>query len=211
MGGLTSETATGFRSRRGRCREPTPVTAHNAPFASYKTARFRHPSRRSSGVAAGGARAVLYEGNELQRADPVRLVRSAISSGVKPPVTLSGVFPFGGGPSTRLKRGRDAFFRAGGGIMSRGSDHRSERVVQMQRTVGVTFRGLPGTETRHPQIPAQAHRNRVNRVGEKFQMPEGASVLGRTSDGLLVVMDGLLVVIGDPRTDYAPRVPLSKC
>jgi hypothetical protein len=42
--GLRSKTAAGFRSRRGRCHEPTPVTPHYAPFASYKTAgRPRHP------------------------------------------------------------------------------------------------------------------------------------------------------------------------
>ena len=36
--GLITEAATGFQSRRGRCGEPTPVTPHYAPFATYKTA-----------------------------------------------------------------------------------------------------------------------------------------------------------------------------
>jgi hypothetical protein len=43
--GLRAKTAAGFRSRRGRCREPTPVTPHYAPFASYKTAGFRRRAR----------------------------------------------------------------------------------------------------------------------------------------------------------------------
>jgi len=44
--GLGSEAAAGFRSRRGRYREPTPVIAHYAPFASYKTARVHRAHRR---------------------------------------------------------------------------------------------------------------------------------------------------------------------
>src|SRR4051812_17632757 len=37
--GLVTEAATGFQSRRGRCREPTPVTRHYAPFPTYKAVR----------------------------------------------------------------------------------------------------------------------------------------------------------------------------
>ncbi len=44
--GLGSEAAAGFRSRRGRYREPTPVIPHYAPFASYKAARVHHADRR---------------------------------------------------------------------------------------------------------------------------------------------------------------------
>ena len=49
--GLRSKTAAGFRSRRGRCHEPTPVTAHYVSFASYETAGvfgLRHPLDHSS-------------------------------------------------------------------------------------------------------------------------------------------------------------------
>jgi hypothetical protein len=34
-----AEAAAGFQSRRGRCREPTPVTPQYAAFPTYKTAR----------------------------------------------------------------------------------------------------------------------------------------------------------------------------
>jgi hypothetical protein len=47
-----SEAAAGFRSRRGRYREPTPVIPHYAPFASYKAARERkcaHNRERNHG------------------------------------------------------------------------------------------------------------------------------------------------------------------
>jgi hypothetical protein len=36
--GLRSKRAAGFRSRRGRYDEPTPITPHDASFASYKAA-----------------------------------------------------------------------------------------------------------------------------------------------------------------------------
>src|SRR6266542_2723206 len=56
--GLGSEAAAGFRSRRGRYREPTPVIPHYAPFASYKATGFHQPCRRrGGGLAAGGERA----------------------------------------------------------------------------------------------------------------------------------------------------------
>jgi Reverse transcriptase (RNA-dependent DNA polymerase) len=44
--GLGSEAAAGFRSRRRRYREPTPVIPHYAPFPSYKAARVHHAARR---------------------------------------------------------------------------------------------------------------------------------------------------------------------
>jgi hypothetical protein len=37
--GLKAEAAAGFRSRRERCREPTPVTPQYAAFQTYKAAR----------------------------------------------------------------------------------------------------------------------------------------------------------------------------
>jgi hypothetical protein len=37
--GLKAEAAAGFQSRRGRCREPTPVTPQYAAFPTYKAAR----------------------------------------------------------------------------------------------------------------------------------------------------------------------------
>jgi hypothetical protein len=40
--GLTSETAAGFPSLRRSGYDPTPVTPHNAPFPTYKTARVHH-------------------------------------------------------------------------------------------------------------------------------------------------------------------------
>jgi len=42
--GLKAEAAAGFQSRRGRCREPTPVTPQYAAFPTYKAADsgFRH-------------------------------------------------------------------------------------------------------------------------------------------------------------------------
>ena len=36
MCGLSTEAATGFQSRRGRCREPAPVTVQYAAFETYK-------------------------------------------------------------------------------------------------------------------------------------------------------------------------------
>ena len=46
MGGLTSETATGFRSRRGRCREPTPgQTDRIAPVGLHPLARLLQNER----------------------------------------------------------------------------------------------------------------------------------------------------------------------
>src|SRR6266581_273733 len=54
--GLGSEAAAGFRSRRGRYREPTPVIPHYAPFASYKAARVHHAARRRGADCHG----VLY-------------------------------------------------------------------------------------------------------------------------------------------------------
>src|SRR5262245_23645193 len=53
-----SEAPAGFRSRRGRCREPAPVTSHYASFASYKAPRVHHAARRRGGVAARGSCAV---------------------------------------------------------------------------------------------------------------------------------------------------------
>jgi hypothetical protein len=47
---LRAKTAAGFRSRRGRCHEPTPVTPDYAPFASYKTAGVHCGHRRCGGV-----------------------------------------------------------------------------------------------------------------------------------------------------------------
>ena len=35
---IVTEAATGFQPRRGRCREPTPVIPHYAPFPTYKAA-----------------------------------------------------------------------------------------------------------------------------------------------------------------------------
>jgi putative ABC transport system substrate-binding protein len=44
---------------RGRCHEPTPVTPHYAPFASYKTAGVHYGARERDGLAAnGGGRTV---------------------------------------------------------------------------------------------------------------------------------------------------------
>jgi hypothetical protein len=55
--GLRSEAPAGFRSRRGCGHDPTPVTSHNAPFASYKAPRVHHAARRRGGRLAAGARA----------------------------------------------------------------------------------------------------------------------------------------------------------
>src|SRR5215208_6775773 len=52
--GLVTEAATGFQSRRGRCREPTPVTPHYAPFPTYKAAGCARQSRGGLSVAARG-------------------------------------------------------------------------------------------------------------------------------------------------------------
>jgi hypothetical protein len=49
--GLTSETAAGFPSLRRSGYDPTPVTPHNAPFPTYKTARVHHAARRRGDVA----------------------------------------------------------------------------------------------------------------------------------------------------------------
>ena len=38
--GLKAEAAAGFQSRRGRCREPTPVTPQYAAFPTYKRREF---------------------------------------------------------------------------------------------------------------------------------------------------------------------------
>ena len=65
--GLTSETAAGFRSRRGPCHDSTLVTPHNAPFSTYKaappppasssrcSAARRRVAARGAGAAAGDA------------------------------------------------------------------------------------------------------------------------------------------------------------
>src|SRR5262249_35041132 len=55
--GLTSETAAGFRSRRGPSHDSTLVTPHNAPFPTYKAAPVHHAARRRGRVSARGARA----------------------------------------------------------------------------------------------------------------------------------------------------------
>src|SRR3954463_13652896 len=54
--GLVTEAATGFQSRRGRCREPTPVTPHYAPFPTYKAAGLHLTSGVLGRVAASGRR-----------------------------------------------------------------------------------------------------------------------------------------------------------
>src|SRR5215208_3275573 len=46
--GLVTEAATGFQPRWGRCREPTPITPHYAPFPTYKAAELRCDARRGS-------------------------------------------------------------------------------------------------------------------------------------------------------------------
>src|SRR5262249_12427975 len=45
-----SEAPAGFRSRRGRCRESTPVTPQYAPFASYKVASYTSISGFGGGI-----------------------------------------------------------------------------------------------------------------------------------------------------------------
>jgi ABC transporter substrate binding protein len=52
--GFQSKTVAGFRSRRGRCHEPTPVTPHYASFASYKTAGVHCGDCWGRGMASGG-------------------------------------------------------------------------------------------------------------------------------------------------------------
>src|SRR5262245_39108484 len=57
IGGLTSEAAAGFQSRRGLNHDDSaPVTPHNAPFPTYKAARVHHHALRrcGGGVAARG-------------------------------------------------------------------------------------------------------------------------------------------------------------
>ncbi len=65
--GLRSKTAAGFRSRRGRCHEPTPVTPHYASFASYKTAGVHCGARRRGWVAAPRHGATADEANQWPR------------------------------------------------------------------------------------------------------------------------------------------------
>src|SRR5215831_21309368 len=71
--GLTSEAAAGFRSRRGLNHDDSaPVTPHNAPFPTYKTARVHHAPRwRGDRVAACGPRAAV--GDAGDRLPPKRL------------------------------------------------------------------------------------------------------------------------------------------
>ena len=55
-GGLMTYAPAGFRSRRGRCNEPTPITPQYASFATYKTPRIQHvagPGSRSAMERAG--------------------------------------------------------------------------------------------------------------------------------------------------------------
>src|SRR3974390_1563478 len=63
--GLEAETAAGFQSRRGRCREPTPVTPQYATFQTYKAARVHHACRRcGGGMAARGRRAAADDAGD---------------------------------------------------------------------------------------------------------------------------------------------------
>src|SRR3974390_3276040 len=50
--GLEAEAAAGFQSRRGRCREPTPVTPQYATFQTYKATRVHYASRERGGDMA---------------------------------------------------------------------------------------------------------------------------------------------------------------
>src|SRR3974390_507417 len=52
--GLEAEAAAGFQSRRGRCREPTPVTPQYATFQTYKAAGVHHNHGRCGGDLADG-------------------------------------------------------------------------------------------------------------------------------------------------------------
>jgi hypothetical protein len=65
--GLRSKTAAGFRSRRGRCHEPTPVPPHYASFASYKTAGVHCGARRRGWVAARCHDATADEADQWPR------------------------------------------------------------------------------------------------------------------------------------------------
>src|SRR5262249_3847908 len=64
--GLTSKTAAGFRSRRELSYDDSaPVSPHNAPFSTYKTARVHDAARRrGGGVAARGARAAAGDAGD---------------------------------------------------------------------------------------------------------------------------------------------------
>src|SRR4051812_43325829 len=61
--GLVTEAATGFQSRRGRCREPTPVTPHYAPFPTYKAAGAPR-SDRGGGMACCSTCAAAGEASD---------------------------------------------------------------------------------------------------------------------------------------------------
>jgi hypothetical protein len=63
-GGLVTEAATGFQPRWGRCREPTPITPHYAPFPTFKAAGCHCASHRGSGISlARGVRAFRRAGD----------------------------------------------------------------------------------------------------------------------------------------------------
>ena len=67
MSNCVGSGATGFQSRQGRCREPTAVASHDAPFPTHKTARV---------MAWVAAATVLGAGSLSQQ--PARLPRPAI-------------------------------------------------------------------------------------------------------------------------------------
>jgi hypothetical protein len=64
---FTIQDGCGFRSRRGRCHEPTPVTPHYASFASYKTAGVHCGARRRGWVAAPCHGATADEADQWPR------------------------------------------------------------------------------------------------------------------------------------------------
>src|SRR3974390_1455538 len=87
--GLEAETAAGFQSRRGRCREPTPVTPQYATFQTYKAARVHHAHRRYGGMATRGARAAgsacathrhTHECGQRRAANKLRGFRSTVAA-----------------------------------------------------------------------------------------------------------------------------------
>src|SRR3954465_10006753 len=59
--GLVTEAATGFQSRRGPGREPTPVIPHYAPFRTYKTAGRSRGGHWSGGLAPCCASATIEQ------------------------------------------------------------------------------------------------------------------------------------------------------
>src|SRR5215208_4417137 len=86
--GLVTEAATGFQPRWGRCREPTPITPHYAPFPTYKAAGAHRGARRDGGLVARSACAATGDGGD--RLAGQRFTRALCGSTAGLPPRLEG-------------------------------------------------------------------------------------------------------------------------